>query len=205
MELIGSLFLIAALALVVALFILRPFLGRSPGAREGENAEMSLDHQRSALMAKRDQALTALQELDFDNALGKVPAEEYQEQRSSLLKDGANALRKLDELGASRIADGHSAGEAADASSTVEERIEAAVAARRADLSRAPVRAGVSLSEAAGESLPGNGNGKQRDAMEDMIAARKRQRKESAAGFCPRCGRPVQKSDKFCSRCGADL
>ncbi|RPJ39959.1 MAG: zinc ribbon domain-containing protein, partial [Chloroflexi bacterium] len=50
-----------------------------------------------------------------------------------------------------------------------------------------------------------SGNGKGKDELEEMIATRKRERKESAAGFCPRCGKPVQKSDKFCSKCGATL
>jgi predicted amidophosphoribosyltransferase len=26
-----------------------------------------------------------------------------------------------------------------------------------------------------------------------------------AAGFCPKCGRPVQAADRFCPKCGATL
>ncbi len=57
-----------------------------------------LDHQRSALLAERDRVLTALQDLDFDNALGKVPVEIYREQRGLLLQTGASVLRRLDEM-----------------------------------------------------------------------------------------------------------
>ena len=76
MELIGSLFLTAGLALVVILFITRPLLRHTPVDQEGDNAEITLDHQRSALLAERDRVITSLQELDFDNTLGKVPVEE---------------------------------------------------------------------------------------------------------------------------------
>jgi ribosomal protein S27AE len=38
-----------------------------------------------------------------------------------------------------------------------------------------------------------------------LIASRRRERLEKAAGFCPQCGKPVQISDKFCPRCGASL
>jgi predicted amidophosphoribosyltransferase len=58
---------------------------------------------------------------------------------------------------------------------------------------------------AASGSLGGNGRNKQKDELEEIIASRKRSRQESSAGFCPHCGRPVSKSDKFCSRCGTAL
>ncbi|NJD58819.1 MAG: hypothetical protein C3F13_06135 [Anaerolineales bacterium] len=28
---------------------------------------------------------------------------------------------------------------------------------------------------------------------------------EKAAGFCPKCGKPVHASDRFCPKCGATL
>jgi predicted amidophosphoribosyltransferase len=41
--------------------------------------------------------------------------------------------------------------------------------------------------------------------MEALIASRRRERPEKAAGFCPRCGKPVQKLDRFCPKCGTAL
>ena len=43
------------------------------------------------------------------------------------------------------------------------------------------------------------------DELEKLIAERRRSRQEKAAGFCPQCGNPVQKSDKFCHGCGRTL
>jgi len=39
-----------------------------------------------------------LKELDFDNSLGKIPLEAYPQQRLSLVQQGAEILRKLDQL-----------------------------------------------------------------------------------------------------------
>lgn len=199
MEIIGSLLLILAVGMVVALFIFKPFLGNQV-SRTSNNSAVSAakeqDHLRSSLMAERDRILMALQELDFDYALGKVPEDEYPVQRSALLKNGAEVLRRLENIQPAQTS-GRSA--PAGQAETMEARIEAAVQARRADA----VKAGEH--QPANASKSSNGGVKVRDELEDIIASRKRERKESSAGFCPGCGKPVQKSDKFCSRCGTVL
>ena len=199
MELIGSLFLVLAVALLVLLFILRPFVLRREELPSSEvTGSNQLDHQRSALLAERDRVLTALQDLDFDNALGKVPVEIYREQRVLLLQTGASVLRRLDEMNAAETQDNEYE------PASVEERIETAVAARR-DGYQSGVEVSIAGVDGPRTAIGDGSNGRTRDDLEEIIAARKRQRKESAAGFCPRCGRPVQKSDKFCSRCGATI
>lgn len=40
------------------------------------------------------------------------------------------------------------------------------------------------------------------DEIEEQIAERRRKRSEKSAGFCPHCGRVLQKSDYFCPSCG---
>jgi hypothetical protein len=206
MELIGSLFLVLALAVIVALYIGRPFflnIGQEP-AGQLESAAHDREHQVSTLLAERDRVLNALQELDFDYALGKIPAEEYPQQRAVLLKSGADVLRQLDEMAVDQPV---LAGQTAAASKTAEDRIEAAVAARRADAVRQYAgqehESVQEMQPPAAVAVNGGANGK--DELEEIIALRKRERKESAAGFCPRCGKPAQKSDRFCSKCGATL
>jgi hypothetical protein len=190
MELIGSLFFVLALVVIIALFVGRPLLLRG-GVPHLEDMGQEEDHLRSSLLAERDRVLNALQELDFDYALGKVPAEDYPSQRSALMRTGAVVLRRLDSMG-SAVAGDTLVLENTGTGTSAEDRIEAAIAARRAD------------SKIARHAERRNG-GAQNDVLEDLIAKRKKQRKESSAGFCPRCGRPVQKSDQFCSRCGATL
>jgi hypothetical protein len=222
-EIIGSIFLVLALAVVVAVFIGQPFLQRTSQkmASDSQPAVQEREHRESSLLAERDRVLNALQELDFDYALGKVPPEDYPQQRAVLLKTGANVLRELDEIEneelSPAVAPAGNAGikspvETSAANAAAEDRIEAAVAARRADAAQ---HSGAARQEntagqpgtapVTNQGTNGNGNGKSKDELEEIIASRKRARKESAAGFCPRCGKPVQKSDKFCSKCGSTL
>lgn len=176
---IGSIFLILGLLLLVGLFVARPLLDRRSQAVSRE------EHELSALLAERDQVLNALQELDFDFALGKVPENEYPAQRASLLQRGAMVLRGLDQH------------QTVAPTQTVEARIEDAIARRRADGAVLPNNGAAARLKAAPVAAA------QDDDLETLIANRRRERTEKAAGFCPQCGAPLQKSDRFCPKCGA--
>ncbi len=186
---IGSIFLVLALFVVVGLFLARPFFDNRSKSVTQEERDIS------SLMAERDRIIMALQELDFDYALQKIPEDDYPAQRASLLARGSEILRQLDEL-----APEPTAGDA-------EERIEIAIAAQRADLSRSyqsSQAANPAFTAGGGAAVVVAGNGFD-DDLEAQIAARRRAREEKASGFCPQCGGPVHKPDKFCPRCGATL
>jgi len=168
---LGAFFLVLAVGLAVGLYVAQPFIeGRirrvAPEARE-----------TSALMAERDRVINALQELDFDFNLKKIPAEDYPIQRAELLQKGADILKQLDAL----TPISHPASSSSKATT---DRIESAVAARRADTSTA--QTGV----------------RDDDDVEALISSRRKARKEKSGGFCPRCGKPVLVSDRFCPHCG---
>lgn len=166
---IGAILLILAVLLLVVFFISRPFLE----ARKPVSAMQ--EHELSSLMAERDRVITSLQELDFDNALGKIPAEDYPQQRAELVQRGTDVLRKIDMIEPK-----------ADTTSDAEKRLEAAIAARRSD----------SAVQSSPASLGTD------DDIETLIAARRSERKEKSGGFCPNCGRPVLMTDRFCPHCG---
>ncbi|MDP1548251.1 MAG: zinc ribbon domain-containing protein [Anaerolineales bacterium] len=166
---IGSVFLILAVLVVVGIYLYAPLQNRS------RRLKTDVGHDVSALQAERDRVINSLQELDFDFKLGKIPAEDYPEQRALLLQKGADVLRKLDELAP-----------AASSARDAESRIEKAAAAKRAD------------SSAQDSELND-------DEIESMISARRKQHKSKSAGFCPKCGKPVLVSDKFCPSCGKAL
>jgi hypothetical protein len=182
---IGSIFLILALFVLVGLFVSRPFFEDTKQTFVS-NADT---HDRSVLLAERDRVLNALQELDFDYALGKIPEEDYPEQRGLLLQRGAEVLRSLDNIE-----------KVDDLESSMEDRIEQAIAARRSGMGKtvsgvqnpAQVSRGVSASVASPD-----------DDLEVMLATRRRTRQEKSTGFCPKCGGPLQQSDRFCPKCGA--
>ena len=166
---ISSILLVLAVLVLVGIYVYAPLTGNARRMRAGES------HELSALKAERDRVINSLQELDFDNNLGKVPAEDYPEQRALLLQKGADILRKLDEIAP-----------AATSSKNAESRIERAAAAARADSSSASAE----MSD---------------DDIESMIVMRRKQHKSKSAGFCPKCGKPVLVSDKFCPSCGKSL
>lgn len=166
---LGSIFLILAVLIIVGMYLYAPFMSRT---RRASTTEM---HEVSALKAERDRVINSLQELDFDHKLGKIPAEDYPEQRAELLKKGSDILRQLDELEPILSS-------ARDA----ESRIEKAAAAKRADSSSVAAE----LND---------------EDIEAMISARRKQHKSKSAGFCPSCGKPVLVTDQFCPSCGKSL
>ena len=173
---IGAIFFTLAVVTLVGMYVGQPYIQRR-GRRVTQE-----DHEYSALMAEYDRAVNTLQELDFDNSLGKVPAEDYPRQRADLLAKGADLLRRLDTLAQSPSSNGK---RASDGGRDAESRMEAAVASRRADASAQ--KAGAALDD---------------DDLESMIASRRKARNGKSAGFCPKCGKPILVSDRFCPSCG---
>ena len=87
---LASLFLLLAVVALVVFYLARPFVTRTRSVRSDDPA-------LSTLLAERDRILIALQELDFDHTLEKIPADEYPSQRENLLQSGAGILRQIDE------------------------------------------------------------------------------------------------------------
>jgi hypothetical protein len=115
---LGSFLIMTGLGLLVVVFLARPLVERrAAGVTAGE-------HRLSALQAERDKILTMLREIEMDQAMGKIGAEDFQAQRSVLMTRGSGVLRELDALGGLRAA---GAAEPVD----LDAAIEAAVAARR--------------------------------------------------------------------------
>ncbi|MEI6289861.1 MAG: zinc ribbon domain-containing protein [Chloroflexota bacterium] len=170
---IGALFLLLSVVVLIGLFVARPFLEKksSPSTKDQDQAF-------STLLAERDRLISALQELDFDFTLGKIPAEDYPPMRADLLRRASDILRQIDsnQANSSQFSD-------------AESRVEAHVAVRRAD---GAVEKPVS-------------NEINDDQIEELIASRKAARKEKSAGFCPNCGKPVVRSDRFCPACGKSI
>ena len=193
MDWIGALFMVLAVAFLVGLYVSQPFFMRpvQPAKKAEKQVADDLNRQRSALLAERDRILTALQDLEFDHTLGKIPEEDYPLQKEAFMHEGAEVLRQLDAL---------APGEAVSQSAT--ERLEAAVAARRADLRAAAVVGNGHAPVATVRRRPISND---QDDVEAMVSERRRAQPAKAIGFCPRCGKPVQKSDKFCSKCGATI
>jgi hypothetical protein len=173
---IGSIFVLLALLILVVIYIARPILERNRSTSVSQE-----EHDLSALLAERDRTVNALQELEFDYELGKIPEEDYPAQRARMIQYGVELLRKLDAYQPLRQ------------KAVVHHSLEEAIARRAAQrLTPAVVR----------EAQPNGSNGASDDELEVMIAQRRRLRNGKTAGFCHQCGSPLQQSDRFCPRCG---
>ena len=87
---IGSILLGLAILVVVGLFLIRPFF-KPPPPDEVTSKRQQLTAQKSAL-------LEAVRALEFDHDTGKIPDEEYEQMRTSLMSDAAAVLKALDEM-----------------------------------------------------------------------------------------------------------
>ena len=169
----GALLFILAIGVLGGLYVALPVIQRQGNMLTEE------EHRRSALLARREQVLTTLAELEFDHDLGKVDEEHYRARRQALLQEGAEVLRELDALKGGGAAHGKEA----------TETMEALLAAQRAK------------QVAASEPAADGGE----DEVEALLAARRRARQAKSGGFCPQCGAPVLATDRFCPRCGSPL
>ena len=97
---LGSIMLIASSGILVCILLSRPFFVHNSGDANLRirSAVQKGEQEHSSLMAEKERILTALRDLDFDNQLGKIPAEDYAGQRSELLQHGAGVLKQLDLL-----------------------------------------------------------------------------------------------------------
>ena len=163
-----TIFLVPFLLIIVVLFVAWPFTKREPRPA-GDNLD------RYSLLTEQERILDAIQELDFDQSLGKLPTNEYPARRAELIQKGVAVLRQLDALSPSTPPGEISSNEKDGTGS----RQEIGPAAKPALLSD--------------------------DDLEDLIAKRRSARKAKTAGFCPKCGKPALQSDLFCPSCGEAL
>ena len=115
---IGAIFILLALIIVISMYLAQPYMEKRTQIVSASELELS------ALFAKRDQTISALKELELDNSLGKVPADDYPAQHAYLMKQGAEIMRMIDAF-------------KTDNTDTVKDRLERAIDSRRAEI--APV------------------------------------------------------------------
>jgi len=91
-----ALALAALLTVVCVVAVALPFL-REPGLRDDVVDEPdAIEMRRLDLAERRDRALAALKELEFDHRTGKVSDEDYRTLVGPLRREAAEALRALE-------------------------------------------------------------------------------------------------------------
>jgi len=199
---ISSIFLIIALFVLTSLFISRPLFIKDEV--NPATAKDILDHERSTLLTERERILSALQELDLDEAMGKIPEGVYPDQRDLLIKEGVDVFRRLDSLQFGEVKGNHNGllDSLKENLLTVQEQSQ---------------NQGLPNPELSATALEGNFSNEgieadptteiilPNDELEIMIANRRRNQKEKSAGFCTNCGGSLRISDRYCYKCGSKV
>lgn len=89
---LGSFIVGLAIAIVAFAFVAKPIFAHEGVRVTQENRRLS------QLQANRERLLRSLQELEMDFTVGKITQEDYQEQRSQYVVEGAATLRAIDEI-----------------------------------------------------------------------------------------------------------
>ena len=89
---VGSILIGLALAILVGAFIARPITERSFRVMRVSDRELS------SMQAEQDRILSLIEELEMDHAIGKILDDDYQAQRTWLMQQGAENLKRIDAL-----------------------------------------------------------------------------------------------------------
>jgi hypothetical protein len=88
--------LAALLAVAAVAFVARPFLDE-PEADDDRLAHLSpADQERLRILERRDRALGALKELEFDHRTGKIADADYEASVGPLRREAAEAMKALE-------------------------------------------------------------------------------------------------------------
>jgi len=175
-------FVLTILVLVLALAGLAYPLYRARTQVAGVNVS-TLDD----LLAQRDGVYATLRDLELDQELGKLDANDYASLRERYMLRATEILQQLDVLR------GEGGGQVASA------EIEKEVAAMRKTTKE--------KGRFAEPRLATNDDGRIADDKTKIAPAKAgmKQGAPAAEMFCTNCGRPYKQGDKFCARCGHAL
>jgi len=167
--------MLAAAAAVVVWPIMR--------GRDGRDESLVEDMELGEVLAKRDAALLAIDELEADYQMGNLSETDYAELRRKYEEQAVSVLRSVDDVRGTRtqVADGY-----------LDDEIEAQIARRRQARPAAPAPPAATGCPACGAALV-------RGAAFCVRCG------AAVVSTCDACDAAVNPSDRFCGTCGADL
>jgi hypothetical protein len=93
---IFAVLLAALLAVACVTFVARPFLDEPEAADDRLASLTPAEQERLQLLERRDRALAALKELEFDHRTGTIADADYEELLGPLRREAAETLRGLE-------------------------------------------------------------------------------------------------------------
>ena len=95
MEILAAL-LAVLLAVAAVAFVARPFLAEPEAEDDRLDGLTPAEQERLQLLERRDRALGALKELEFDHRTGKIADADYEASVGPLRREAAEAMRALE-------------------------------------------------------------------------------------------------------------
>jgi hypothetical protein len=95
LEVVAAL-LAVALAVAAVAFVARPFLAEPEAEDDRLGGLTPAEQERLQLLERRDRALGALKELEFDHRTGKIADADYEASVGPLRREAAEAIRALE-------------------------------------------------------------------------------------------------------------
>lgn len=88
------------LAVAAVAFVARPFLAEPEAHDDRLGGLTPAEQERLRLLERRDRALAALKELEFDHRTGKIADADYEASVGPLRREAAEAMRALEPMAA---------------------------------------------------------------------------------------------------------
>ena len=88
----------ALLAVAAVAFVARPFLAEPDAEDDRLAGRTHAEQERLELLERRDRALGALKELEFDHRTGKIADADYEASVGPLRREAAEAMKALEPL-----------------------------------------------------------------------------------------------------------
>lgn len=88
------------LAVAAVAFVARPFLAEPDPQDDRIGGLTPAEQERLRLLERRDRALSALKELEFDHRTGKIADADYEASVGPLRREAAEAMRALEPVAA---------------------------------------------------------------------------------------------------------
>ena len=167
------------LSVVAVLLVMEPVLR----AAAGKPVELAVplfvdsDDEDDPLQRRRDRALAALREIEFDRATGKLSDGDFQRMTAAYQAEALEALRAVDEANGGRAGAQSAWPRGSPLATRTHPR-------GQADAASVP---------------PANDA---TDPVEALIAEARAAARERKQRFCAECGAPLEGSGRFCVECG---
>lgn len=178
-----TLWVTVVLAALISLLAI--FFAISPLLQPGRASTLLEDDKLVELLGRKDSALQAIKDLEFDYRVGKISQEDYQRLDQRLRRQAIGLMQQIEKL--------------APTSASLDEELESIIAQFRQTVMTPTTVTSTTVTPASNRALSGETRASSAAAPTPVIDT------THAGRFCTECGKPVAVEHKFCAYCGTPI